>query len=105
MAHPARAANKRRVRARRALESHTNVVAFQRTADSHTVAANPNKGKRHAARMANDPRETFRQYSPGAPASKESRFRYIEQTRNGRTLPLSKRVQRFETVKDGPNPS
>lgn len=98
MAHPARKQNKQRVRARRALESQTNVVAFRRTPDAQTLAQNPNKGKRHAAKMDNAPRLTFRQDAPGSHESTERRFRYLQQTRNGRTLPLSKRVQKFETI-------
>jgi hypothetical protein len=57
MPNPARAANRTRgVKATRkrtaaALESHANVVAFQRDPDNRThLDTNPNRGKRHVAK-------------------------------------------------------
>jgi hypothetical protein len=94
-----RGAKATRKRTAAAMRSETNVVAFSRTPDAMTLAQNPNRGKRHAAKLENLPRLSKNQ---GARKRGETaRMPYLEQTRNGRTLPLSKRPQKFETVREG----
>lgn len=46
-----RGAKATRKRTAHAIRSETNVVAFARTEDAHTLTENKNNGKRHAARM------------------------------------------------------
>lgn len=65
-----RGARATRKRTAAALRSDTRTVAFARTDDAHTLAGNPNKAKRHAAKLDNSPRFTPRQYAPGAPDAK-----------------------------------
>ena len=55
---------------RRSPGTFRSPVAFLGSEDAHTLAFNPNTAKRHAAKLANDPRFTPRQTSPGTPNGK-----------------------------------
>ena len=74
-----------RKRTAEALQTNIRTVAFRGNEDAaHSIVANPNTGKRHAAKLDNTPRLTPRQYAPGATRASQRHYYPTLETRFAR---------------------